>query len=227
VAKVLASFVREASGSFLPCSSTMADLAGVAVANSWMRRICQARLRGGIRRRRTGPTRAAGNISLMRTSRRRQIPLGLVLVAALVSACADPAGITPVPSPRQVGSVATIDLEVGECFAMGVSDGGDVDMVGLEPCRSPHDLEVVGRVEDPAGPTASYRGRDAIEALASAACDSMFQAYVGVPPIASNINAWIFTPTATSWASGNRTVVCAAGDPGTAGLTGSIFGSRR
>ena len=119
------------------------------------------------------------------------------------------------------------DLAIGECFAVPTGDGTSVNLVTLEACADPHELEVVGRLIDPAAPEASYRGSDAIRSLASAACSSAFEDYVGIAPMGSNLDAWMFAPSETSWVSGDRTVICAAGEPGRASLTGSVFDTRR
>lgn len=63
----------------------------------------------------------------------------------------------------------------------------------------------------PHGPAGRGRGlprEQALSAQAETACVDSFEGYVGAPYLSSNLDVTWLTPTQSSWAEGDRTIVC-------------------
>ena len=94
-------------------------------------------------------------------------------------------------------------------------------------CAGPHTYEVFGAAPIPAGASASFPGADALNAAADAACRPDFEAYVGVD---FNDSTWFGTflnPSASTWATGDREIVCVLHRQDRGAVRGSAKGSAR
>ena len=100
-------------------------------------------------------------------------------------------------------STAATALRAGDCFLdPGIEQLIDVDRVD---CATPHEFEVIGKVTLTG---AAFPGDAQVVADARLACEPVFVAYVGEP---YEDSAWfinVFTPTAETWADGEREATC-------------------
>lgn len=126
-------------------------------------------------------------------------------------------GEAPGVEPPAAAEVITADdygvpvgeLMVGDCF-VDLGPGAGVELV---PCDEPHQGEVFATFEIPGGSGDSFPGDEAAWDTASAACLAEFEGYVGEPFATSPLDFFAWFPSAETWASGDRLVVCAATMP--------------
>lgn len=117
------------------------------------------------------------------------------------------------PTPT---TTAPVRLQVGDC--LNAVPGATLSGVTVVACESPHDQEVFGIGE--LNGLASYDlGR--VAAKADQICIEAFAEYTGDPLSESDLNATHVTPSADSWDSGDRTVVCLVAGPD-GPMTGSV-----
>jgi hypothetical protein len=123
------------------------------------------------------------------------------------------------------GQGNVFSLKVGECF--GGAATGEVSDVNKVDCAAAHDSEVFSVFDYPNAP-ADFPGADAMSTAASDRCPTDFQAYVGIDAASSQYGIGQLVPTSSSWAQGDRQVVCLI-EPGTTGqtLTGSAKGTAK
>lgn len=100
-------------------------------------------------------------------------------------------------------STTATSLQAGDCI---LDPGADqvVDVARVD-CATPHDFEVIGTVTLTGS---AYPGDAQAVAAARAACEPVFASYVGEPYDDSPWFINVFTPTAETWASGERTATC-------------------
>ncbi|MDP9407999.1 MAG: septum formation family protein [Actinomycetota bacterium] len=118
------------------------------------------------------------------------------------------------------GLVRVGDLAVGDCFDDVAAGLNEVEEVPVVPCEGPHANEVFAVLEQPGE---EYPGEEEMGSLAGEGCYAAFEEYVGAPVETSALTAFPIAPTAESWASGDREVVCVL--TGTGPRTGSAQGS--
>ena len=100
-------------------------------------------------------------------------------------------------------STAAASLRAGDCILDPAADQVvDVDRVD---CATPHEFEVIGTVTLTGS---AYPGDSLIVADARTACEPVFTGYVGEPYEDSPWFITAFTPTAETWADGERTATC-------------------
>jgi hypothetical protein len=116
--------------------------------------------------------------------------IGFVVAAILVAALLD--------GSRSAGS-----LDAGECVLAPESD--QVLEVDTVPCSEPHELEVIGAVTLDGD---TYPGDQGAFRRALAACEPVFEDYVGEDYAASVWVLNVFTPTGEGWDDGERTATC-------------------
>jgi hypothetical protein len=119
------------------------------------------------------------------------------------------------------------DLTVGTCIRTDVVTSGAQQTARGVPkvdCGGPHDAEVVLTTTS-ASP--AYPGEAGMEAEAVRTCIPAFLAYTGSDPETTTLDLGAFVPLESTWASGDRTVVCFAYDPTRVPLVGSVKGSGR
>ena len=131
--------------------------------------------------------------------------------------------------PPASGRVATDAPTEGTCFneVLDAATDPPAHVIVAVDCAGPHDAEVFLRtiLPEPAG--APYPGDQAIDRESYMACLSRFQTYVGTPYATSALRASLLRPTDTTWAQGDRAVVCSLYDDRLVPLVGSARGSAR
>ena len=116
----------------------------------------------------------------------------------------------PAPTAGTAGPVAVSDLEVGMCFDDVDSGLNEVSEVPAVPCDGPHANEVFAVLEQPGD---EFPGEEEIRGLADEGCAASFESFVGAPLETSTLTPFPVTPTAESWARGDRQVVCVLTSP--------------
>ncbi len=99
--------------------------------------------------------------------------------------------------------VTLSEVRVGDCVAE--KPPGEVSGLTVKPCVQPHLAEVyyVTTMHD-----ASYPGDQAVDDFAVARCRQQLPIYVDATPDHTGYDIYYVQPTRTSWAGGNRVVVC-------------------
>lgn len=101
-------------------------------------------------------------------------------------------------------TVSVFDLEVGDCWT-GATD--DVLEVEVMPCDQPHVFEVYTLVDYTDGGD-EYPGETAIQGFSESVCLDAFSAYVGTDYETSEFFYFPLVPSESTWAAGDREVVC-------------------
>ena len=110
-------------------------------------------------------------------------------------------------------------LQVGDCFDLIEESLTDVQVI---PCAEGHTFEVFFTGDMPDG---EYPGDDAVTSFAEDQCVPAFEDYVG---ISFQESVWYATqagPDETSWAGGQRTVMCVLHNQSATAVTGSARGT--
>jgi hypothetical protein len=123
-------------------------------------------------------------------------------------------------TPTAPTTSATESYNVGDCVT--ATGSGSSPPVA---CSELHTEEVTYVTPYPAGQADPWPGNDGFSGVAGPICAHAFTDYVGISPDQSQYTStWLF-PTEAEWASGSRTIYCAASSP--AGLfTGSVKGTK-
>lgn len=117
------------------------------------------------------------------------------------------------------------DLQVGACIRTSLAGPAtDVRGVPVVACATPHDGEVFANHTLPDG---AYPGETAMRTQAARTCLPDFTAYTGSDVRATTLDFGIFYPLPSTWAQGDRTVVCFVYSKDKAPLVGSVQGSGR
>ena len=116
-------------------------------------------------------------------------------------------------------------IKVGDCLNDGGAEG-EVTSVPTISCDEPHDSEAYLSHMVPDG---EFPGQEAVFEEAEAACLAEFESYVGNVYEESMVGFSYFYPTESSWATGDREVLCLLREFDEAGneiqTTGSLKGS--
>jgi hypothetical protein len=153
-------------------------------------------------------------------TRIRPLPaLGAAILAlTLLSGCNALEGFL---APAAVTDHDVFTISVGDCLD-DADVGAEVVTVPIVDCSEPHDSEVFARTEV-AGDT--FPGADELEARLTEFCQGeAFTDFLGVPYVESEYYTGGYYPTASSWASGDRELLCTVRDEG-ARTTGSLEGA--
>lgn len=99
---------------------------------------------------------------------------------------------------------SSFGLSLGDCVMPNESQTPDI-----VSCDTPHYLEVIGVFNHPAGTDAPFPGNDEWYDVLTYDCETAFAEYTGAYPLGAH-DYWYtgFAPTPTSWATGDRQVVC-------------------
>lgn len=122
----------------------------------------------------------------------------------------EPAAASTTSPAGRTGPVAVSDLEPGMCFEDVGTGLNEVTEVPVVPCDAPHSNEVFALLEQPGD---TFPGEEEIRGLADEGCHASFEEYVGAPFETSTLTSFPVTPTAESWAQGDRQVVCVLTSP--------------
>ena len=158
---------------------------------------------------------------------RNRILVALTVGAAVValSGCSLLGNVTNNPidlDPSDGTDTDVFTIKVGDCLNDGGSSG-EVSSVPTIDCAEPHDSEAYASIMIPDG---DYPGEDAVLTQADAECAAEFASYVGIAYEESTLGFAYYYPTAQSWESGDREILCLVYDP--AGqVTGSLEGAAK
>lgn len=146
-----------------------------------------------------------------------------VLTALAVAACSDgPERDDDTGELLELAEIDVFELRVGDCLDR-FSEGDEISQVRAVPCSAQHSDEVFTSAEMPGD---DYPGDEAVAEFADEACLSEFQEFVGTPWQESELDYGFLAPTESSWADGDREVLCVVGDP-ESDVTGSLEDSGR
>jgi hypothetical protein len=126
--------------------------------------------------------------------------------AELASASTSPGGGSG--TSGGVPDTSAYDVEVGDCFALGLGtdrSADEVEMVDLQTCDDEHDNEAYAALE---ATQPSWPGDDDLAAFADEGCYDEFEAFVGIPWDESVADFGYLSPTEQSWSEGDREVLC-------------------
>jgi hypothetical protein len=155
----------------------------------------------------------------------RRISLALVAISLIAAACTgdtpdrDASGQIVEPSDASV-----FDLEVGDCFDDPTGAGQVIFEVPVVPCDDPHDNEVYHQYEMT---ESDFPGGDDVLETSTGRCLDRFQGFVGIAYQESELALSPITPTAESWAEGDRVVYCVLYSVDLSKLTGTMRNSGR
>lgn len=123
-------------------------------------------------------------------------------------------------------SSAPLELSVGDCFQdwEGATETETQEVTGVETvsCVDAHDNEVYALLEMT---EKTFPGDTEVRDAASQACLGPFEEYVGTPYLDSRLDVGTLFPTESSWAQGDRMIICFLYDVDFVRLTGSMKGS--
>ncbi|HEY9412677.1 MAG TPA: septum formation family protein [Jiangellaceae bacterium] len=131
----------------------------------------------------------------------------------------DPSGQVTESEP----AADVFSVKVGDCIG-AFGDGEQVSEIPVVPCTEPHDQEVYAAVQVP--DAAEYPGDAAVEDQAKTDCSAEFQTFVGLAYDDSELYVNFLTPTADSWAQGDREILCTIYEEG-AQTTGTLKDANR
>jgi hypothetical protein len=132
----------------------------------------------------------------------------LAVLAVLLARVVGDAATEPLPSDVSAPQTAHArQLVLGTCLAE-LPDDGEVAAVRVVPCADPHEAQVVARTDFPVD--AAWPGQDAADARVSRVCTPAVLS-ADVDPAGIELVVW--SPTADSWAEGDRTGLCVASTP--------------
>jgi hypothetical protein len=102
--------------------------------------------------------------------------------------------------------VSVFDIEAGDCFT---ADGDEIQSVLVVDCEQPHVYEAYHLFDHDAGADEAYPGDDAITDFADTGCRPPFEEFVDHDYDTSIWYISWLTPSADTWAEGDREIVCA------------------
>ena len=149
------------------------------------------------------------------------VALASLVVLAGCSADPQPAELAVEDAPL---TTPVLQLAVGTC--VNDSDtplSADLAEVPEVPCSEPHDSELyaIQTVDD--GP---YPGADVLIQQGQSYCQDSFSDFVGIDFRSSLLDFYVYYPTPSSWAAGDRLIYCMVFDPGLK-VIGSLEGANR
>jgi len=100
---------------------------------------------------------------------------------------------------------SVFDLEAGDCFS---AEGDSVESVMVVDCEQSHTYEAFFVFDHEAGPDEEYPGDDAMVDYADDACQPPFEEFVGTDYESSIWYITSVTPSAETWAEGDREIIC-------------------
>ena len=121
----------------------------------------------------------------------------------------DDDGVIIEPNP----STDPFAIVVGDCLddALVAADAGaEVQTLPTVPCEAPHDSEVIASLTLSG---TAYPGAEAIAAEADPGCIAALERVVQQSYLETPYDVSYYAPTESSWAEGDREVLCVAYDP--------------
>lgn len=150
------------------------------------------------------------------------------LAVAALTGCSVLENIFPAQAERdaetqeiaEAGQQDVFQVNVGDCFNDTDSSSEEVSEIPAVPCAEPHDNEIY-HLFDLAGDEYPLDTPD----QADAGCYAQFATFVGLEFESSTLDFYPIYPTAETWATGDREVICAVYD--TVQTTGTLAGAAR
>lgn len=131
---------------------------------------------------------------------------------------------TPTPTPTPTSRVIDVrEVSVGDCLTL-VDEPPYVSDIRVVGCTTQHEMEVFA-LYNYAGET--YPGFTRVAQEAYADCQIFFEDFVGIDFWSSVLDIRTVTPSASSWADGDRAVVCTVTAVRGGTLSSSARGSNR
>jgi hypothetical protein len=149
--------------------------------------------------------------------------IGVVVVIAVVGAVLN-AHRNDAGQISTGGTLQVQDLRIGDCFNLKDEEADSVTDVDAKPCADSHRYELYHVASLEAG---DYPSADQLSGFAEQECVGAFADYVGLTYDTSTLEVVYFTPSSDAWDGGDRSVQCAAYDPGNAAVVGSLHGAAR
>ncbi|MCB7136993.1 septum formation family protein [Cellulosimicrobium marinum] len=156
---------------------------------------------------------------MSRPALRRPVrPAAVLLVTSCLLATSACGVLLPGSEPvrDEAGAITEAD-DAADVFSIAVGDCTDdaedassteaeeISTVAVVPCGEPHDNEVYASVLLDDG---DYPGLEVVEAEADERCLGEFEGFVGAAYEESAYDYWPMYPTAESWATGDREILC-------------------
>jgi len=150
------------------------------------------------------------------------------LAVAALSGCSVLESIFPAQAERdaetqeiaEAGQQDVFQVNVGDCFNNTDSSSEEVSEIPAVPCAEPHDNEIYYLFDLP-GTDYPVDTPD----QADAGCYAQFPAFVGLDYESSELDFYPIYPTADTWSTGDREVICAI--YADAQTTGTLAGAAR
>ncbi|GIU84127.1 MAG: hypothetical protein KatS3mg008_0902 [Acidimicrobiales bacterium] len=139
---------------------------------------------------------------------------------------------TTIPSVQEGEVVSRRALGWGDCFDMrretseGEEDTTTTLLVRFD-CALPHESQVFGVVDHPAGPESTYPGARELLRFARAECAERFEPFVGHDFPTSRFDLDVLVPSEAEWNGGDRRIVCHLFDVDGKRTVGSAAGAGR
>lgn len=130
-------------------------------------------------------------------------PANTPSIAPSSEASADPSA--PPTDAGEGEETSVFDLEVGDCFG---AESDTVESVLVVDCEQPHTYEAYFVFDHEAGPDEEYPGDEAILDYADTECRAPFEEFVGKDYESSIWYITSVTPSAETWATGDREIIC-------------------
>ena len=135
--------------------------------------------------------------------------LGVTLLAALlILAALNPVRDSATEELTRGTTLAPSDLRTGDCFSVPSPDETLVTSVDAKPCAQQHDAEVFA-VFDLQTSASEFPGDDTVTVLSEEQCLARFAEDHG-QPLPEDLTIYFFQPTASTWATGDREIICSA-----------------
>lgn len=159
--------------------------------------------------------------------------IGLFLFFTFAAATSSSVGSSAdpfVPPSDETSTQAEDPAQPDESFALPVGSclddvaSGFITSDNVLDCAQPHTYEVFSSflVDD-----GTFPGDDALQTQATDRCGAVFGDFVGIPYADSALDYSYVSPTADTWAQGDREILCLIYDPAAASTTGSLAASQR
>jgi Septum formation len=153
------------------------------------------------------------------------IVAGAALAALLLLGCSH-------SSSAAGKGTSVFKVKVGDCLVPPTAIKAEISTVTVVKCTQPHTQEVFAEVTYGSGPpgatttstSGTFPGANVLMTYANGACLQKFQAYIGIDYQDSNLYYTYMLPSARSWSSNDRTIVCLITTTGQQ-LTASVKGS--
>ena len=157
------------------------------------------------------------------TSSRPAAAVILVALSLALTGCGTLGGAaTSTPTATGDPEISVLDLAVGDCLDTH-GKPGITETVPVVDCSLEHDSEAYAQVDFDGD---EYPGDEAVKTRAQSDCSAAFADFSGIEYNVSALDYAYYFPTAGSWASGDRRILCLILDPAQR-VAGTLEGAAR